>query len=313
MTTVRFTAYIIAFTMLIYFTTASGLEYWKAGLRQFEGQPRLRRIGRLSIKLQRMQSLIENGHLVEASGLAHEVTSLMSPLPDEPDIRLVFRFVNQLLTLHVPLIGGKRDTAELQSVLSIYDTLLREICLKDHLYDSETRLRHLLRLQDHIINTLIGIEQRVSRTYHRYHDKYRELQSITGKIDELYITLSDPVPCRWMRLMKDAATLQSIQPFRDGTVDGYYDRMIDRLYSKAMELFVQETRSLRRASKFDDAAYLRMFEKFNWIADQLPVPTVLEYCVSLSRKAQEDTDVGRFQHFTKIFYYDCLSGIRGLA
>ena len=283
-------------------------------LRRF-GHSGSHRLWRLGVKSSRMQSLIDAGHVIEASHLAEDIMVSISPFPDDSDIRIVFRYVKQSLARYVPLIGGKYDTVKFQAGLSIYCSLLQKLCIKDHSHDPEIRLSHRIRLQELIISMLRGIDKRVSRSFHGYHDKYKELQQITGKIDEVYVRLLDPVPCRWMRLMEDAATLQHMQPRNDEGVamDTYYNQMIDRLYSKAMKLFLQETRSLRRTSKLDNAAYMQMFDKFSWIADQLPVPTALEYCVSLSRKAEEETDVGRFHHFTKSFYYDCLSGIRGFA
>ena len=271
-------------------------------------QSGFRRIRKLGAKSQRMQHLIQAGHFVEASGLAEDIITSISPSAEDQDIEILFRFINQSLTHYVPLIGGQHDTVLFQIGLNIYVTLLQELCRKDHLHDPAIRLQHRIRLQKLLISILKGIERRVSRSYHRYHDKYKELQRITWKLDELYVRLIDPVPCRWMRLMNDAATLQKLQPRKDGVVDSHYNKVIDYLYTNAIRLFVEETKTLRRASKCDNAAYLEMFKIFSWIADELPMTTALEYCVSLSRRANDSSELGRFQNMSRIFYYDCLAG-----
>ena len=290
MTIVKLTIYFLVFTFTL-----------------FTGEAGLRRIRKLGAKLQRIEHLIHSGHFAQASTLAEDIVTSISPSAEDAEIKLIFLFVNQSLSHYVPLIGSEHETVESQIGLNIYVKLLQKICRKDHLHDPETRLLHRIRLQELVISILKGIERQVSRSYHRYHDKYRELQRIISKMDELYVKLVDPVPCRWMRLMNDAATLQKVQPRKDGIVYPYYDGLIDHLYTRAIRLFVGEMEALRRARGSGDAVYSEMFSNFQWIADALPVVTALEYCVSLSRRAHNNSEVERFQNFSRMYYYDRLA------
>ena len=150
---------------------------------------------------------------------------------------------------------------------------------------------------------LKGIEQRVSRSCREYHEAYKELELYIGKTDELYFRLADQKPPRWMRYMQDAALLQSVHPFRAGIVDLHYNRMIDRSYTSAIRLFMKETSQSRRDAAFDDSAFAQTHLLLSWMDTQLAVPTALEYCVTLSKGSEMDTDLKSFQHVAEIFYY----------
>ena len=271
---------------------------------------------KLNACLERLQYLIDERHFVAAAKMVDEITITISPVGVDTDIDVVFRFVNQSLTRYVPLIGGPNDTVLFQVGLSFYYSLLWTICHNDRLHDPpdpEIRLMHLFRLKDLIICILKGIECRTSRSDLRYHYKYRELQQITEKVDVIYNSnrWNKPVPSRWMRIMLDAATLQCVQPLQMNEIeDTSYNRMIDRMYTTAIALFIRETRSLRNAVKCDETALSQLHYKFSWMADRLPMPTALQYCVDLSKKANNESEVGRFQHLTETFYYDILARIR---
>ena len=265
---------------------------------------------KLNMKLETMQRFIESRYFVGAVRLVDEITIVISPVAVEEDIETAFRFVNESLTKLVPLIGSKHDTALFQVGFSLYYSLLWTLCHSDrhrspNPRDLEIRLIHLFRLRDFILSILKGIAHEASRSCHRYHYKYKELQHVTGKIDTVYIQLLDPVQSRWMRLMLDAATLQCAQPLLlDASEDSYYNKMIDAMYNNAMLLFIGEIEPLRRASEFDEGAISKLYQKFRWMANQFRVPTALEYCVVLSKEADQDSELGTFHHLASQFYYD---------
>ena len=286
----------------------------------------------LRSKLKQIQYLIEDENFVEASGLADDIAFQMSPIPKDKDIHIIFQFVIDALSDIEPMITDidtKRDTVHLQSALSVWHSLLASLCKKDHMHSAVIRMSHWIRLRELTLNILKGIEQKVSsgRSYQRYHEKYKELQGGMDNIllishPENQMKLDTDPHHFWMKIMKDAATLQSVQPTMSitGVVDPYYNPMIERFYVMAIKMFIRESRSLRKAyaTKKDENAFTKLFEQFEWMADYLPVPSALEYCVSLSKKAAESGDpelseVAKFHHLVNTFYYFPLAGYRGLV
>ena len=278
---------------------------------KYRNQAASQRIQELSTKLHDMQSVIEKSHLVEAFQLAGDIALSVSPAAEDGEIQVVFQFINQSLARYVPLIGGEQDTADFQAQLSVYHSLLSDISLKDDVDDPqwpEMRLIRLHRLRDLTLSVLNGLGRGVKQSLQGYHFKFQELERITAKMDEMYIRLVHPVPGRWMRLMKDAAILQTMQPLKDGISDSNFNRMIDRLYTTAIHLFVKEIVAIKGKSKFDEAARSEMFWKIRRIVHQVPVNNALEYCVLLSKNADPRSDIASFQQFVQKYYYARLDG-----
>lgn len=75
----------------------------------------------------------------------------------------------------------------------------------------------------------------------RSENEWKELELYTDENGELYVRLVHPVPSRWMRVMKDADVIRGEQLFNDRREDMYCGRMIERLHTVAIQLFVKET------------------------------------------------------------------------